>query len=287
MRRSKHITLVALATVSCLALSACDDSKSKDTEVMGDFYNTVQDCIDAKDPNDTSKSLYTADQCKAQFSQAEAEHAKNAPKFGSKEECEAQFGPGACGTTPVPQAATAGQPSAPGSTTIINNTTTESGGGGGGSFMPFMMGYMFGHASSPPTPVYYGPGTWRDNDRDNRPLYASGGSFYNGNSRSKPLGYVERDVGGYKETLATPSNTTGGRPQASAVNSSINRNGFSPGKFSARSSAFGSPATRAYSPPVARSGGFGGLASSAGRSIGASTRGGFGGMSASHGSMGG
>lgn len=280
MRRSSRITLVAMATVSCLALAACDDKSSKDTEVMGDFYSSVKDCVDAKDPNDPTKSLYTEDQCKAEFAQAEQEHAANAPKFGTLSDCEAQFGPGACGSTPVPGTTASG-----GSTTIINNDSGSH--DSGGSFMPFMMGYMFGHASSPPTPVYYGPGTWRDSDRDNRPLYASGGSFYNSNSRSKPLGYVERDVGGYKTTIATPSNATGGRPSANAVNSSINRNGFSPGKFSAKSSAFGSPASRSYSPPAARatsSGFFGGRASSSG--FGSSSRGGFGGMSAGHSSGG-
>ena len=273
MRRSSRITLVAMATVSCLAIAACDDSKSKDTEVMGDFYTSVQECEAAKDPNDPTKLLYTEDQCKSEFAQAEQEHVANAPKFGSLTDCEAQFGPGACGVTPVPQTETAS--ASPGSTTIINNDT---GGSSGGSFMPFMMGYMFGHASSPPTPMYYGPGTWRDSNRDNRPLYASGGSFYNANSRSKPLGYVERNVGGYGSTVATPSNTTGGRPTASAVNASINRNGFSPGKFSAKSSAFGSPASRSFSPPAARaSSGFGGRSASIG-----SSRGGFGSSASGH-----
>lgn len=282
MKRSSRITLIAMATVSCLALTACDDRKSKDTEVMGDFYDSIQSCMDAKDPNDPTKPLYTEEQCKTEFDQAEKEHVENAPKFGSLADCENQFGPGACGAAPTPTTPNNTTPATAGSTTIINNTTpSESHDSGAGVFMPFMMGYMFGHASSPPTPVYYGPGSWRDSDKDNRPLYSSGGPFYN-QASSKPLGYIARDVGGYKETITTPSNATGGRPSPLAVNSSMNKNGFSPGKFSARSSAFGSPAARSYSPPAARaSTSFGSRAS-----VGSSARGGFGGSAAGHSSGG-
>lgn len=262
MRRSSKITLVAMATVSCVALTACDDKKSKDTEVVGDFYSSVQQCVDAKDPTDTSKALYTPEECKTQFEKAEQEHAANAPKFNSLKDCEDQFGPGECGSSPVAQGS---------STTIVNNN--GGGNNSSGVFMPFMMGYLFGHATSAPTPVYYGPGSWHDPQRDNRPLYASGGSYYNPNSRSKPLGYVERNVSGYSQTIATPSNLTGGRPSDKAVSTSMSRNGFSPGNYSTRSSAFGSQASRSFSPPSST------FSSRSSVSAPSSSRGGFGGMS--------
>lgn len=284
MRRSKRITLVALATVSCMALTACDDSQNKDTEVIGDMYNSVQECKEAHDPSDPSKLLYTEDECKTQFAKAMADHKEHAPKFSSLKDCEDQFGPGACGNTDAQSVDSPTTPPSSSNTTIINNTTTHE--SSGGSFMPFMAGMLMGHALTPPTPVYYGPGSWKDPNRDNRPFYSSGGSFYNSNSSSKPLGYLEKDVGGYSQTIATPSNKTGGRPSANAINRSLESNGFSPGKYSSKSSAFGSPATRSYSPPPSSIGSSRGFGSMASRGSSVSSRGGFGGMSAGHSSGG-
>ena len=217
MKRSSSIKLVHIASVSAIALglSACEEQA--DTQVMGDFFSTKAECLALT--GEDNKPTYTAEQCDAAEVQAKAEHAKNAPHFSTREQCEAEFGAEAC----VPSA-TYGQsaPSAP----------VSGGGGGGGDsqFMPFMMGYMLGNMSGggySSTPLYYG----RGGRGDDRPVYASGGSYYKGKTTSgttsKPLGYVSRttpSVGtttgkptAFKSTVVSPSVKTGGMPAPSSV----------------------------------------------------------------------
>lgn len=93
--------------VSALALSACDEAK-----VDAMVYDSLQQCIN--DP------MMTEDQCKANYATARAEHAKVAPKYTARADCEADFGPEHCEQSPY--------------------RTRD----GGSVFMPLMMGYMMG-----------------------------------------------------------------------------------------------------------------------------------------------
>jgi uncharacterized protein YgiB involved in biofilm formation len=127
MKRSRVVRLALLGSASALALAACDEPKDP---LVGnkDFFQDPAQCA----------RTYDDATCKAAFAQAQEEHARTAPKFGSREECEAKFGVGNCQwgqALPGQQASS----------------------GGGGFFMPMMMGYMLGNmmnrgaAGVPPT----------------------------------------------------------------------------------------------------------------------------------------
>jgi uncharacterized protein YgiB involved in biofilm formation len=267
---------------------------------MGDFFTSKAECLAAVD--ESGNKRFDAETCDKAEDDAKAEFAKTAPKFSTREECEKEFGPEAC--TPAPQTKTAEVPATvPGS-----NTTPAPGGGtttvvhehrdsgGSNSFMPFMLGYMLGNAGGgggrTVTPTYYGPGSYREGDRDRRPVYTSSGGTVVGSggapatpsristsgpipssvtantppSAPRPIGYVAR--GGFgssgastaappRSVLVAPSRSTGGMPTPSSISSSLKSS-------TAISSGFGRS-----------SGSFGGS------SIGSSSRGGFGGTGAS------
>jgi uncharacterized protein YgiB involved in biofilm formation len=115
MRRSKYVTIL-LAGAAATALAGCDQPPpTQDMTLYGDIAACERE--------------NTPDECAAAFATAKAEHIKQAPKFGSKQECEA------AGFTQCEEAATGEGQAAPGQTAQ---------GGGSGIFMPMMMGYMMG-----------------------------------------------------------------------------------------------------------------------------------------------
>ncbi|WP_185961397.1 DUF1190 domain-containing protein [Telmatospirillum sp. J64-1] len=108
MKRSKAVALTTMAA-SVFVLTACQDDS-----VEAAVYRSVDHCI--------SDGAFTLEYCESNFAQAAARHEEVAPKFTSREQCEAEFGVGQCeaGGEQVAQ------------------------GGGGGFFMPMMMGYLMG-----------------------------------------------------------------------------------------------------------------------------------------------
>lgn len=202
-RRSKQITLLLMAG-SAITLTACGETA--DAEVVGDFFTNKAECA----------AVYSQAECDKAEKDALNEHAKNAPKFATREQCEAEFGPEACQPTP-----TYGQPTP---------TTQTAQAGGGSSFMPFMMGYMLGNIGNgvASSPVYYAPGSFRMADRNQRPLYSSGG--YAGvtpRSGGKPVGFtaprtsVPVSTSGRssvsRTAIVSPSVRTGGVPSSSSI----------------------------------------------------------------------
>lgn len=294
MRRSKSISLVLVASVSAVALAGCDDTPP-DTQPLGEFFNDKAACVAAYQTEDYGNK--TADEANTICSKAEEdakeEHAKTAPKFASREECEQQFGPAAC--VPAPSQQTAQTPAAntntaqtgsnasPGTTTVIHERDS---GGGGNSFMPFMLGYMLGgignNGARTVTPTYYGPGSYKEQDRDRREIY-TGGSSGGGaaaSSGGRPIGYVYKpavpavpSASGVatppRSVVISPSRSTGGLPTPSSISNSLKsstaistRGGFgsslgSPSSIGSRGS-YGSPSAISSS---AR-GGFGGTGAS-------------------------
>ena len=107
MRKSRYVS-VLLAGAS-LALSSCAGTGDENTTVYGDADTCAQD--------------WDAQSCTTAYRAAKEEHVKTAPKFTTKEECEAA-GWAACEVAP--------------------QTPTTAQAGGGGMFMPMMMGYMMG-----------------------------------------------------------------------------------------------------------------------------------------------
>jgi uncharacterized protein YgiB involved in biofilm formation len=118
-RKSKYVT-VLLAGAAAVALSACDDGTNNmsSDNIYGDTATCAQD--------------FDAQTCSDAFNAAKVEHIQQAPKFTTKEECEAA-GFSACEVVPA-------------NTTITNpdGTQTQHASSGGGMFMPMMMGYMMG-----------------------------------------------------------------------------------------------------------------------------------------------
>src|SRR3989344_6579569 len=106
MKRSRYTTLV-LGSVTPFLLAACEPEP---VQPAGVFETTAQ-CISAG---------YTEADCAKSDQEARTQHGAVAPKFASKEDCEAEFGAGKCDATPEQHA------------------------GGHNSFLPFYMGYMMG-----------------------------------------------------------------------------------------------------------------------------------------------
>lgn len=130
MRKSKYVSLL-LAGAAALPLAACDqaaDNAVTDATLYADASSCAQD--------------FNPEACEAAEAGAKAEHIATAPKFASKEQCEAA-GFSACEATP---------------TTNADGTPNTAANQSGGSFMPILMGYMMGRmmggAMAPSRPVY-------------------------------------------------------------------------------------------------------------------------------------
>lgn len=144
-KRSGRVALIAMGvSVSALALTGCEE------QVDALQYSSVESCI-------VGAELSEAD-CKAGFAAAQKDHARVAPKYQSRTDCEAEHGAAAC--------------QQPASQTQAST--------GGGLWMPLMAGYMMGRLMSggvAPQPLYRSssPGKVRT---------ASGASF---TSKSGPV----------------------------------------------------------------------------------------------------
>ena len=273
-RRSRSISLVLLPPALALSmlplLSGCgpdDDSDNADTTpaVVGAVFSSAAECkaVHEGNPSDPDYMLhpllYTPQQCDEAMAAAVAEHATNAPKFNTIAECEAQFGPGSCGQTPIPVTVASELVVTPQPSTVV--VEHES------SFMPFMTGYMLGSLNSGhyySTPVYYPAYSFRSSSNV-RPLVASGGVGYSRGATSSTIGYVARNttslspVGGPFGSRAVVAPTaSGAAPSSSSFRSAV---GSSPGFSSRGTSSFGS----SVAAPSSR-GGFGGMGSSFGGS---------------------
>jgi uncharacterized protein YgiB involved in biofilm formation len=237
MKRSSQISLVLLASVAMTAtLSGCDEVPS--TPDNGGTFANMAECV----------AVYDEDTCKSAQTLAQKDHLANAPKYGTREQCIAEYGPDMC---------------APASNY----------GGSGNMFMPMMIGYMMGSANSSPAPLYYGPGSYRHrNDRGyNAPIYTSGRGY----ARQAPIGSApfvsKKSTVSGKAALnsGTAISSRGGfgtsfKPTTSFKSSYAASNPTSFGR-----SSYSSGRSYASSSSVSSRGGFG----SSGRSFG----GGFGG----------
>lgn len=171
MKRSRSIRLALLGTVGLVGLAGCDDTP---VASEGQFFRDASEC----------RKVLDAASCESQFAAARQEHLKSAPRFATKEQCEAQFGAANC-TTPATyadaQAPAASGTATPGQTTP-GQTTPAPGqqvaqSSGGGFFMPLMLGYlggqMMGRMGQSAQPVY--------RDAQNR-AYAGGSTASAGRS---------------------------------------------------------------------------------------------------------
>jgi len=121
-KRSGRVALIAMGvSVSALALTGCEE------KVDALQYSSAEACI-------VGGELSEAD-CQAGFAAAQKDHAQVAPKYQSRQDCEAEHGAAACQQPAQQQQASSG----------------------GGLWMPLMIGYMMGRAMSGPVaaqPLY-------------------------------------------------------------------------------------------------------------------------------------
>lgn len=144
MKRSRSIRLALLGTVGLVGLAGCDDTP---VASEGQFFRDAGEC----------RKVLDAATCDSQFAAAQKEHVRTAPKFASKEQCEAQFGAANCTTAPAPDGAAA---QGTGTGTAASGTTGQqtAQSSSGSFFMPLMLGYLGGQLMSrmgqPAQPVY-------------------------------------------------------------------------------------------------------------------------------------
>lgn len=118
--RSFRLAPVTLAIGAVLMLSGCESSDDVDAVI----YKDAQECI-AANPKLT-------DACNASYQQAVTDAEKTAPKYATKEDCEAEFGAGVCEAAPQNEQS-------------ANNSEYRQ---GSSMWMPLMMGYMMGRMTS-------------------------------------------------------------------------------------------------------------------------------------------
>jgi len=147
-KRSAKVKLIAMGVgVSAFALTGCE-------EKLDAFqFASVDGCI--------TSGEFTEAYCKAQFANAQQEHARVAPRYQSLADCEAEHGPQAC---QVPS--TAAQKNEVQTAGASETQSTRYGYSGGGVWMPMMVGWMMGRTmgggvSTQPIYTSSKPGTVR------------------------------------------------------------------------------------------------------------------------------
>ncbi|MDR0827076.1 MAG: DUF1190 domain-containing protein [Desulfovibrio sp.] len=116
MKRSKTVTLLIMGSLG-LGAQGCGTDRAD--EGMYSF-SSLRECVDS--------AIFSEEECRDLARDALA----SSPRFSSKEECEASFGPGACSGAPG-----AGQAGAEAGDVDVRADS-------GGYWMPMMMGFMAG-----------------------------------------------------------------------------------------------------------------------------------------------
>ncbi|OYU38335.1 MAG: hypothetical protein CFE33_15805 [Pseudorhodobacter sp. PARRP1] len=115
MKRSHHVAL-ALLGAAAFGIAACTEEKTE-----ANAFPDKASCLAAAKPD----GWFSAADCETAFAEAQKLLEETAPRYESRELCEAEHGAGACGADAA-----------------ANNS------GGGSVFMPLLMGYMIGQALS-------------------------------------------------------------------------------------------------------------------------------------------
>lgn len=113
MKRSRHVALTLLGAAA-FGLAACTEEKTE-----ASAFADKASCLAEAKPG----GWFSAADCETAFAEAQKLHDETAPRYESRELCEAEHGAGACGGDAA-----------------ANNS------GGGSVFMPLLMGYMIGQA---------------------------------------------------------------------------------------------------------------------------------------------
>ncbi|MDL2279180.1 DUF1190 domain-containing protein [Desulfovibrio sp. OttesenSCG-928-G11] len=136
MKRSKTLSLLLMGS---MAMSGCGTDRVDEGTYT---FTSLDECV--------TSALFSEAECRELAMNAIA----GAPRFSSREDCEAQFGAGACDAAPrgmpplVPGAsdtpAVAGAPGDPSAAPGESSAETQVRPHSGGMWMPMMMGFMAG-----------------------------------------------------------------------------------------------------------------------------------------------
>ena len=110
-KRSRTVALTILGAAS-FALAGC-----REEQVDAQAFPDLNACLAAADEG----GLFTQDECRQSFAEAEQLHVESAPRYDSLQVCEEQHGVGNCGSE-----------------------ASQTNGGSGGIFMPLLAGYLIG-----------------------------------------------------------------------------------------------------------------------------------------------
>lgn len=257
MKRSTQVSLVLLASVSAVAtLSGCGESQPEQIADKGGTFTSMAECV----------AVYDQQTCTTAQQMANKEHLQNAPHFNSQAQCAAEYGADMC-------------------------RPASAYGGSSNVFMPMMMGYLLGSATSTPAPLYYGNRYQRDhyNGGGGAPIFTSG----NGYNRGAPIGAapfasnratVATTKGGLKSGTALQTGTVAPSARGGFGNSFKPTQSFKQSYATTNPSSFGRaalPTTSARFSSISASRASASSFSSRGSSI--SSRGGFGGGARSFG----
>lgn len=223
MKRSRRVGIL-IASASLMALAGCYEEEAKVTvhgpapsqiEAPADqkVFANLEACL-ADAPSGTPETDQFRLKCIADWEAAKEAHAKQAPRFASLAECQAEFGPEGCGAAPAAAAA-------PGA--------TASGGDSGNFFMPLLMGYMIGNALSSPAPAYY----------DRNGGYRSYGSGSSATNRLKSSSVFVSPRGTALDARSTTTRPAAAPAPAAPKTMSTSTRSRSSGFGSSRSGGFG------------------------------------------------
>ncbi|MBN9457447.1 MAG: DUF1190 domain-containing protein [Bosea sp.] len=151
MKRSTQIGLAAVGVVLVASIWSRPDEETQDSLV----YNSLSDC--------RAGGQLSAQQCETAFSEAAAARLKDAPKFNSQNECEAQYGANGCSSASI---------------------------GGAQYFIPALAGFMLARGLAgaqaqpllPPTAATCPPGSPQPECQQPRASSSSSSSSYGGSS---------------------------------------------------------------------------------------------------------
>ncbi|WP_417720684.1 DUF1190 domain-containing protein [Salipiger sp.] len=190
-KRSNRVA-IAIVGAAAFALAGCQEEQV-DAQAFPDLESCTAEA--------TKGGMFSTQDCRDAFQQAETLHVESAPRYDSLQVCEEQHGEGACGSE-----------------------AQAAGGGSGSIFMPLLAGYLIGNmlggrsGMAAAQPLY--------KTADGKFTNAARTSTYSGNSGAAKLGTSQ---------FARPSATAGKAPMSRATATS--RGGF--GGFGGGRTGFG------------------------------------------------
>lgn len=191
MKRSATIRLTLMSAAAATTLVGCGETPPATPPA----FSTVQDCVIGGFPES---------ECRSAYEEAFRSHLERAPRFASRQECEAKVDVDSCVEAPVR--------AADGSTTNV--------------FVPLMAGYLLGRMMNPPQQPQQG---------------GSSGGYYSGGSRGTPI-YRSRDYpGSYRDGGNMQTSRSGGGAVSTAPSrpANVNTTTVSRSGFGSSGSSFG------------------------------------------------